>query len=148
MKKGQRYTAEQVYEMIERYFHMKRALGLHIESLEVNDGMTANYDDVGMPKGKGGISDPTFKQAFAVNTILSERMAKQYREYIDFVDEFAPRITKIREQSVLHWRLAGMQTKHIAELEGVTDRHVRRILNDIAERMSKMSEMSVLSDVS
>lgn len=149
MSRGQKYSAGQVYEMVDRYYHMKRALGLHIESpYPESQGLVQDYDTAGMPRGQGGISDPTFKQAFAMKTILSERMAKQYMEYIDFVDEFSPRITKIREQSVLHWRLAGLQTKHIAELEGVTDRHVRRILNDIAERMSKMSEMSVLSDVS
>lgn len=146
---GKLYTAQQVSEMIERYFQMKRALGLHVETpYSESQGFVQDYDSVGMPRGQGGISDPTFKQAFAMNIVISERMAQQYMEYIDFIDEFSPRITKIREQAVLHWRLSGMQTKYIAELEGITDRHVRRILNDIAEKMSKMSDMSVLSDVS
>ena len=105
MKKGQRYTAGQVFEMIDRYYHMKRALGLHIESPYANDRLIANYDDVGMPKVKGGISEPTFKQSFVVNTILAELMAKQYREYIKFVDDVASSITKIREQPVLQWRV-------------------------------------------
>ena len=132
--------------MIELYFQMKRSLEIHVETpYSESQGFVQDYDSVGMPRGQGGISDPTFKQAFAMNTIISERMAQQYMEYIDFIDEFSPKITKIREQAVLHWRLSGMQTKYIAELEGITDRHVRRILNDIAE---KMSNMSVLSDVS
>ena len=75
-------------------------------------------------------------------------MAKQYREYIEFVDEHVPRIIKTREQSVLHWRLSGARTKYIAEIEGITERLVRCISNGIAERMSKMSEMSILYDVS
>ena len=146
---GKSYTAQQVSEMIERYFQMKQALGIHVETpYSESRGFVQDYDAVGMPRGQGGISDPTFKQAFAMNTVISERMAQQYMEYIEFIDEHTPLITKIREQAVLHWRLSGMQTKHIAELEGITDRHVRRILNDIAEKMSKMSDMSVLSDVS
>lgn len=146
---GKSYTAQQVSEMIERYFQMKQALGIHVETpYPESQGFVQEYDSVGMPRGQGYISDPTFKQAFVINTIISERLAQQYMEYIEFIDEHTPRITKIREQTVLHWRLSGLQTKHIAELEGITDRHVRRILNDIAEKMSKMSDMSVLSDVS
>lgn len=103
MSRGQKYSAGQVYEMVDRYFHMKRALGLHIESsYPESQGLVQEYDAAGMSRGQGGISDPTFKQAFAMKTIPSERIAKQYMEYIDFVDEFSPRITKIREQSVLH----------------------------------------------
>ena len=36
----------------------------------------------------------------------------------------------------------GARTKYITEIEGITERHVRRILNDIAQK-----KMSILSDV-
>ncbi|MGE8004026.1 hypothetical protein [Lysinibacillus sp. NPDC093216] len=148
-KIGQKhYNATEVLEIIDRYSHMKRALGFDFESPYANDIMVADYDNVGMPRGKYRISDPTPKQAFMNKCILPERLVNEYNEKIDFIDEYSTHLRKEREITVLHWKLSGMKTKHIAKLEGITDRHVRRILNDVAQKMSEMSVMSEMSNVS
>ncbi|MGN4127639.1 hypothetical protein ACMGD3_21915 [Lysinibacillus sphaericus] len=149
-KQGQKhYDAEEVYEMINQYLRMKIVLGMETESVHGHvGGLTSKYDSLGMPKGIGGVSDPTFNAAFRTNDIIPESMAREYMHHIQFIDDRASRITKLREKSVLHWRLAGLKPKNIAELEGITDRHVRRILLDVAQRMSEMSVMSEMSNVS
>ncbi|TKI65576.1 hypothetical protein FC756_16130 [Lysinibacillus mangiferihumi] len=148
-KQGQKiYNATEVLEIIDRYSHMKKALGFDIESPYANDIMVADYDNIGMPRGKYKISDPTPKQAFKNKSILPERLVKEYNSKIDFIDEFSTHLKRERDITILHWRLSGMKTKHIAELEGITERHVRRIISDIAKRMSEMSVMSEMSDVS
>ena len=147
-KQGQKnYGTTEVLEIIDRYSHMKRALGFDIENPYANDIMIADYDNIGMPRG-GGISDPTAKQAFRNKSILPERLVTEYHMKINFIDEYSMHLKKEREITVLHWKLSGMKTKNIAELEGISDRHVRRILNDIAQKMSEMSVMSEMSKVS
>lgn len=141
-----RYTAEEVYDMINQYHQMQVALGMETESVYGHvGGLTSKYDSLGMPTSRSGVSDPTFKAAFQTDDIIPKRMAEEYKRKIQFIDERVSKVTKVREQSVLHWTLAGMQSKHVAELTGVTDRHVRRIINDVAKKMSKMSEMSNVS---
>ncbi|MGE8037844.1 helix-turn-helix transcriptional regulator [Lysinibacillus sp. NPDC093692] len=148
MKQGQKhYSTTEVLEIIDRYSHMKRALGFEIESPYANDIMVADYDNIGMPRG-GGISDPTPKQAFRNKCILPDRLVNEYNNKIDFIKEYSKHLRKEREITVLHWKLSGMKTKHIAELEGITDRHVRRILREVAQKMSEMSVMSEMSNVS
>ena len=148
MKQGQKhYDTTEVLEIIDRYSQMKRALGFEVESPYTNDMVVANYDSLGMPRG-GGISDPTPKQAFRNTCILPDRLAKEYVKKIDFIDKYSMRLTKEREITVLHWKLSGMKTKHIAELEGVTDRQIRNILRKIAEIISDISAISDISNVS
>lgn len=148
MGKGQKkYSAVEVLEIIDKYFYMKRALGLHVES-PYSYSVTADYDNLGMPRGNG-VGDPTFRQAFSgVYDILSEPIANEFKRKIRFIDERISFIRKHREMTVLHWKLSGLKTKHIAELEGITERHVRRILKEISEKMSEMSVMSEMSNVS
>lgn len=142
---GKRYSTEQVYDAIVNYHQMKVALGMETESAYGHvGGLVSKYDDLGMPSSRNGVSDPTFKAAFFADNILPKRMAEEYKTKIDFIDHYAQRITKVKEEVVLHWKLSGMKNVHIAEMVGITDRHVRRLLNDIA---CKMSEMSFLSDV-
>ncbi|MGE7115113.1 hypothetical protein [Lysinibacillus sp. NPDC047702] len=149
-KQGQKhYDAEEVYEMINQYLRMKIVLGMETESVHGHvGGLTSKYDSLGMPKGIGGVSDPTYNAAFRETGIISASMAREYMEHIQFIDDCVPKITKLREKSILHWRLAGLKPKNIAELEGVTARHIRRILMDIAQKMSEMSVMSEMSNVS
>ncbi|MFJ7841601.1 helix-turn-helix transcriptional regulator [Lysinibacillus sphaericus] len=149
-KQGQKfYDQEEVYEMINQYLRMKIALGMETETVHGHvGGLISKYDSLGMPKAIGGTSDPTYNAAFRGTGILPPSMAREYMEHIQFIDDCASRITKLREKSILHWRLSGLKSKNIAELEGITDRHVRRILNDIAQKMSEMSVMSEMSKVS
>lgn len=148
MLTGQKhYNATEVLEIIDRYSHMKRALGFDFESPYANDIMIADYDNIGMPRG-GGISDPTPKQAFRNTCILPERLVKEYNEKIAFIKEYSKHLRKEREITVLHWKLSGMKTKNIAELEGITDRQIRNILRKIAETISDISAISDISNVS
>ncbi|MEA0565844.1 hypothetical protein [Lysinibacillus irui] len=103
--------------------------------------MVTDYDNIGMPRG-GGISDPTPKQAFRNKSILPERLVREYQNKIAFIDESSSHLKREREITILHWKLSGVKTKHIAELEGITERHVRRIISDIAKRMFEMSVVS------
>ena len=138
-----KYGAEEVYDMINQYHQMKVALGMETESVYGHvGGLTSKYESLGMPSSRSGVSDPTFKAAFLTDDVIPKRMAEDYKRKVQFIDERVSRITKVREQAVLHWKLVGMQSKHVAELTGVTDRHVRRILNDIAQKMSEMSNVS------
>ncbi|RUL56475.1 hypothetical protein [Lysinibacillus antri] len=148
MGKGQiYYSSEEVLEIIDSYFNMKRAIGLHVES-PYSYSVTADYDNLGMPKGNG-TGDPTFRQAFSgAHKILSGVMEKDFMKRINFIDERVPYIKKRREVNVLHWKLSGMRTKHIAELEGITDRQVRNILRKIAKSISEISAISDISNVS
>ncbi|MBD8026439.1 hypothetical protein H9636_07175 [Ureibacillus sp. Re31] len=150
MGKGQTYySAEEVLEIIDRFHQMEVALGLETENPYGHvGGLISKYDTLGMPRGNE-ISDPTYKQAFSKGiSILSDQMAKEYRDKINFIKSCVPYIKKQREKMVLHWKLSGLKTSHIAELEGITARHVRRILKDISEKMSEMSVMSEMSNVS
>ena len=150
MLKGQKhYSSDKIYEMINQYLRMKIVLGMETESVHGHvGGLTSKYDSLGMPKAIGGTSDPTYNAAFRGTGILPASMALEYMDHIRFIDECVPKITKLREKSILHWRLAGLKPSNIAELEGITDRHVRRILWDIAKKMSEMSVMSEMSNVS
>lgn len=148
-KQGQKhYGTTEVLEIIDRYSNMKKALGFDFENPYANDIMVADYDNIGMPRGKYGISDPTAKQAFRNKCILPERLVNEYNEKIDFIDEYSMRLKKEREITVLHWKLSGMKTKHIAELEGITDRQIRNILRKIAQTISDISAISDISKVS
>ena len=148
MKQGQKhYDTTEVLEIIDRYSHMKRALGFEVENPYANDMLVPNYDSLGMPRG-GGISDPTPKQAFKNKSILPERLVKEYQRKIEFIDKYSMRLSKEREITVLHWKLSGMKTKHIAELEGITDRQIRNILRKIAKTISDISAISDISNVS
>ena len=147
-KQGQKhYSTTEVLEIIDRYSHMKRALGFEYENPYANDIMVADYDNIGMPRG-GGLSDPTPKQAFRNKCILPERLVNEYNNKIDFIDEHSKYLTKEREITVLHWKLSGLKTKHIAELEGITDRQIRNILRKIAKTISDISAISDISNVS
>jgi len=149
MKQGQKhYNAAEVLEIIDRYSHMKRALGYEVENPYANDIMVADYDNIGMPRGKYKISDPTPKQAFKNKSILPERLVKEYQSKITFIDENSSHLKRERDITILHWKLSGMKTKHIAELEGITDRQIRNILRKIAETISDISAISDISNVS
>lgn len=149
---GKQYTATEVSEMIDRYYQMKNSLGLAVVSpysVDQKNTMVQDYDNLGMPRAQG-VGDPTAKQALnpVYEHVLSERMLHEYSKKIAFIDDWEHVITKQRDRAVLHWRLSGLKPVNIAELEGITDRHVRRILNDIAKKMSEMSVMSEMSKVS
>lgn len=105
--------------------------------------MVQDYDNLDMPRSQG-VGDPKARQALNPirELVLPERMVKDYEEKIAFVDEWERVITKQRDRAVLHWRLSGLKPVNIAELEGITDRHVRHILNDVAKKMSEMSNVS------
>ncbi|WP_313150756.1 hypothetical protein [Lysinibacillus capsici] len=149
MLTGQKhYNAAEVLEIIDRYSHMKRALGYEVENPYANDIMVADYDNIGMPRGKYKISDPTPKQAFKNKSILPERLVKEYQSKITFIDENSSHLKRERDITILHWKLSGMKTKHIAELEGITDRQIRNILRKIAETISDISAISDISNVS
>ena len=135
-----------MYDAISNYHQMKVLLGMETESVYGQvGGLVSKYDDLGMPSSRNGVSDPTFNAAFMSDDILPKRMADEYKCKIQFIDNHVQLIKKVKEQSVLHWKLSGTKNTHIAEMVGVSDRHVRRILQDIAK---KMSEMSVMSDSS
>lgn len=147
-----KYSTEEVYEMLGRYHQMKSSLGMAVISPYVVDQkntMVQDYDNLGMPRANG-VSDPTANQALnpVKEIILTDRMVNEYQSKINFIDEWEHVIKKQRDRDVLHWRLSGLKPVNIAELVGVTDRHVRRILKDIAEKMSEMSVMSNMSKVS
>lgn len=74
--RAKNYNATEVLEIIDRYSHMKKALGFDIKSLYANEIMVADYDNIGMQRGIG-ISDPTPKQAFRNKCILPERQERQ-----------------------------------------------------------------------
>lgn len=149
MLTGQKhYSTKEVLEIIDRYSHMKRALGFEVENPYANDIMVADYDNIGMPRGKYKISDPTPKQAFKNKSILPERLVKEYQSKIEFIDESSCHLKRERDITILHWKLSGMKTKHIAELEGITDRQIRNILRKIAETISDISAISDISNVS
>ncbi|ODV55452.1 hypothetical protein [Lysinibacillus fusiformis] len=149
MLTGQKhYNATEVLEIIDRYSHMKRALGFEVENPYANDIMVADYDNIGMPRGKYKISDPTPNQAFKNKSILPERLVKEYQCKIEFLDEYSIHLKRQRDITILHWKLSGMKTKHIAELEGITDRQIRNILRKIAETISDISAISDISNVS
>jgi len=144
-----KYTAEEVLGMIDRYYQMKSSLGMAVinpYSIGTSNTLVQDYDNLGMLRAQG-ISDPTARQTLnpIKEMVLPERMVRDYETKIAFVDQWEHVIKKQRDRDVLHWRLSGLKAVNIAELEGITDRHVRRILNDVAKRMS---EMSVMSDVS
>lgn len=147
-----KYTAVEVLGMIDRYYQMKSSLGMAVinpYSIGQSNTLVQDYDNLGMPRAQG-VGDPTARQALNPfkETILSERMVKEYEAKIAFVDKYENVIKKQRDRDVLHWRLSGLKPANIAELEGITDRHVRRILNDVAQKMSEMSVMSEMSNVS
>ncbi|MCH7321765.1 hypothetical protein LZ480_07645 [Solibacillus sp. MA9] len=149
---AKQYTAVQVYEMVDRYYQMKTSLGLAVVSpysVDQKNTMVQDYDNLGMPRAQG-VGDPTARQALnpVHEMVLPERMVKDYEVKVAFIDEWEHVITKQRDRAVLHWRLSGLKPINIAELEGITDRHVRRILNDVAKKMSEMSAMSEMSKVS
>lgn len=98
--------------------------------------MVTDYDNIGMPRG-GGISDPTPKQAFRNKSILPERLVREYQNKIAFIDKSSSHLKREREINILHWKLSGMKTKHIAELEGITERHVRRIISEMPKECPK-----------
>lgn len=140
MGKGQKYNSKDVYEIIGRYYSMKNALGYHVESPYESDGLITNYDNIGMPRGTE-VGDPTSKRA--MSGLLSPTIEKQFKERIEFIDKRMSAAKSLTEKDILHWRLSGLKVIHIAELLGFSEKQVRRVLHNIA---GKMSEMSVLSE--
>lgn len=139
MGKGQKFSSKDIYEIIGRYYSMKRALGYHVECPYGSDGLVTSYDNVGMPRG-AEISDPTAKKA--LTGFLPLHIEKDFKERIEFIDKRMNAAKTLTEKDVLHWRLSGLKVVHIAELLGFSEKQVRRILHNIAGRMSEMSALS------
>lgn len=134
------FTAKETYEIIGRYHSMKKALGHHVEDPYASDGLIANYDNIGMPRGSS-TGDPTGNKA--LSGLLPKHIEVSFKERILFVDKRMEAAKTLTERDILHWRLSGLKVIHIAELLGFHEKQVRRILHTIAD---EMSEMSVLSE--
>jgi DNA-binding NarL/FixJ family response regulator len=101
------------------------------------------YDiDSDMPKAQGGTSDPVFQEI-----VRREKRWKNIYEYevkVKVIQERIHLITDERELEVLHLLLDGKSYSWIARHMGLSDRHIRRIKDSIAEQMSEMSEMPTI----
>ncbi|MFT8928510.1 MAG: helix-turn-helix domain-containing protein [Sporolactobacillus sp.] len=108
---------------------------------EVSANMTGQYGiESSLPHGKNGRSDPVANEV--------ERRDKKFKwiakleEKALYVQKGATLITDEREKAVLECMLDGMSIIAISRHMGLSRRHVQRIRDDIADKMSQMSHLS------
>jgi hypothetical protein len=113
---------------------------LHSSLLGAGERVVRQYgSDSDMPKAQGGKSDPVFQEY--LRREKRWRKIDQYEERVRVIQERVHLIENERESEVLHWLLEGKSYRWIAMHMGLSDRHIRRIRDDIVEKMSEMSQM-------
>lgn len=136
------YNEKDIKDILSNYFWMIKEVHRINEELGSYDtDVTAQYGiESTLPKQKGLTSD-------AVANEVVRRSKKEQRriEFVDKIKYIQNRIHLIeddREKVVLDCLLDGLSISAISNHMGLSRRHIDRLRNSIASRMSHMSHMS------
>lgn len=106
--------------------------------------LVAHIDD--MPKGKGTTSDPVANEA--IRRSNTSRWVQQLEYKVSFIQKRISIITDDREEVVLQCMLDGMSMAAIGRHIGLSERHIRRLKDNIVSKMSDKPNGSKGSDTS
>lgn len=102
---------------------------------DAGEGLTAQYgDEAAMPKGKGDTSDPIFREV--VRRSKRWNKIEQYERKVLAIQELFHKVHDEREGEVLYWLLEGKSYRWIGEHMGLSHSHIRRLRDNIVDRMS------------
>lgn len=134
-------TEKQIEQILKDYHWMINSVKVMRENLkEAGDGLTAQYGiEAIMPKGKGGVSDPVFREV--VRRSKHHEKIAGYETKVKMIQKRIHVITDIRESEVLHWLLEGKGYSWIARHMSLSERHIRRLKDSIVWQMSEMPRM-------
>lgn len=90
--------------------------------------------DSDMPKPKGGISDPVYREYLRREKRWAK--VKQYEDKVRVIQERMHVIQDEREIEVLHWLLEGKSYCWIAMHMGFSPSHIKRIRDAIVDKLA------------
>lgn len=136
---------EIIENILKDYHWMLKSIKKMRESLnDAGESITARYGiEASMPKQKGKTGDPVFGEVVRRNKY--HKRIEEYEEKVKMIQERIHLITDNREVEVLNWLLEGKSYRWIAGHMGLSETHIRRIKDSIAEKMSQKAHMSHMS---
>lgn len=128
-------TKMDIEQVLQDYHWMVREIErIRGTLLTAGDGLTAQYgDDSGMPKAKGGVSDPVHAEVSRRERQWS-RIGKLENK-VRFIQERIEYISDERERTILDCMLDGMSFVRIAQHMRLSQTHIKRIKNGLIDRL-------------
>ncbi|WP_082190968.1 LuxR C-terminal-related transcriptional regulator [Peribacillus loiseleuriae] len=135
-------ASKQIESILKDYHWMMNSIKILRDSMkDAGEGLTAQYGiEATLPKPQGVTSDPVYKEV--VRREKRYTRIAQYEKIVQIVQDRMVVIQDDREVEVLHWILEGKSYIWIAQHMGFSDRHIRRIRDEIVRKMSVMSDRS------
>jgi hypothetical protein len=132
-------TKHEIEQTLRDYHWMIREIERLRELLgDAGERIVQNFEVLGMPKAKGGRSDPV-----ALEASRRERHWKKLRAYerkVMYVQERLDIIQDERERTVLDCMLDGMSMRAIAHHMGLSRRHIQNMKDSIVEQFYTCSD--------
>lgn len=133
---------KEIENILKDYHWMINSVKILKDSMkDAGEGLTAQYgDEAGMPKAQGITGDPIYREIERREKRYS--VINKYKAKISIIQDRLHIIEDDRELEVLHWLLEGKSYRWIGYHMGLSDRHIRRIRDNIVSQMSQMSDRS------
>lgn len=128
---------EKIESILKDYHWMINSIKIMRDSAISSNGLVAQSGvEASLPKPKGKTSDPVFGEV--VRKSKYHKRIEDYEEKVKIIQDRIHLITDNRETEVLNWMLEGKGYSWIARHMGLSERHIRRIKDSIAEKLSNM----------
>jgi len=128
-------TNKEIEQILRDYnWMMKEIARLRGYLEDAGEGNSRTYEEMSMPRGKGGTSDPVFQEAARREKKWKrlERLEKKVR----FVQDRIDNIEDERERATLDCMLDGMNIPEIARHFGISERYVYTMRDRIVSKMA------------
>ncbi|WP_366160589.1 LuxR C-terminal-related transcriptional regulator [Bacillus infantis] len=132
---------KEIENILKDYHWMINSIKILKSSMQsAGEGLTAQYgDEAGMPKAQGTTGDPVYREV--VRREKRHLVIDKYKAKISVIQDRLHLIKDDRELEVLHWLLEGKSYRWIAMHMNLSDRHVRRLRDNIVVKMSQMPQV-------
>jgi hypothetical protein len=128
------YTYKEIEQILRDYHWMVRDIARLRGYLEdAGEGAVRSYENMDMPRGKGGVSDPVYHE-----TLRREkkwRRLERLEQKVRFIQDRIDLVEDERDRATLDCLLDGMRIPEIARHFGYSERQVYMIRDRIIRRM-------------
>lgn len=132
---------QEIEQALRDYHWMLNSIKMYKELFDKDETIRLNVTAQGgiessLPKPKGVTSDPVLQEV-----IRRDKYWERVRKYEKVVTAIQSRIHLIqnaREQEVLHWLLEGKSYSWIARHMALSERHIRRLKDNIVDQLLEM----------
>ncbi len=137
---------KEIEDILKNYSWMINSIKELRKSLQsAGEGLTAQYGvEATLPKPQGVTGDPIYREL--IRREKRHAVIKKYKAKISVIQDRLHLIKDDRELEVLHWLLEGKSYRWIALHMGLSHSHIRRIRENIVDKLCDTDVPNVPKD--